>query len=259
MKYPIDSKTTETFLGHLVAHERAQRQLTQALTILLSEAMNEVGAEDTEWYAEAEGIMKIQKRLKMEHDNRLFNEKNGHAEKPSSVVISPETAMAITESVIPPIGLMGLGQIDDPQLNANITEREKSLGHEMSEEEIAMMFREKTKKKKDQVDLNEKDPFKGMTLGEIKEWERKQENSNDIYKVKARVANLARGANASLTNTGEMMVNLFVHVVKDLYDFAETIPDPSLRIAAIERIRKHEGMPGQLIAATGAGVKEKKK
>lgn len=258
MKYPIDAITTETFMGHLVAHDRAQRQLIQALTILLTEAMNEMGMEDTEWYPEAEALLKLQKRLKMDHENRIFNEKNGVAEKQNP--ITPEVVKENYAELIPNLGMMGLGQIDDPQLNANITEREKVFGAEMTEEEIAGMFREKGKKKpKDGVDMSAKDPFKNMTLEEITEWERKQENSNDIYKVKARVANLARGAGASLTPVGEMMVNSFVHVVKDLYDFAETIPDKSLRIAIIERIRKHEGMPGNLIAATSANVKMGKK
>lgn len=106
--------------------------------------------------------------------------------------------------------------------------------------------------------MSEKEPFKNMTLEQIEEWERKQENANDIWKVKSRVQNLASGiSGGNLTAVGTMMVNSFVHVVKDLYDFAETIPDKSLRIALIERVRKHESMPGTLIAAASAGVKSK--
>ncbi|NJO48256.1 MAG: hypothetical protein HC840_00910 [Leptolyngbyaceae cyanobacterium RM2_2_4] len=261
MKYPIDAVTTETFMGHLVAHDRAQRQLIQALTILLGEAMNEMGAEDTDWYDEASKIMNLQKRLKVEHENRIFNEKNGIAEKPSAAIITPETVKANYSEMVPSLGAMGLGQIDDPQLNANINEREKSFGEELSEEEIAKMFREKNKKKlKDGVDMSQKDPFKNMSLEEIEEWERKQENSNDIYKVKARVRNFAVGiSGANLTPVGEMMTNTFVHLLKDLYDFAETIPDKNIKVSLIERVRKHESAPGNLISAVAANVKVSKK
>lgn len=89
-----------------------------------------------------------------------------------------------------------------------------------------------------------------MSIDELKEWEEKQDNSNDIYKIKARVANLARGGGASLTPVGEMLCNAFVHVAKDLYDFAETISDPAVKAKLIELIRKHENMPANLIAAT---------
>ncbi len=256
MKYPIDSVTTETFIGHLVANDRAQRQLIQALTILLTEAMNEMGMEDTEWYPEAEALLNLQKKLKNEHETRLFNEKNGHVVV-QDVAVSSKPDVSGEVIYIP--GISGLGQIEDPQLNANINEREKAFGEELSEAEIRQMFHDKSEKRtKKSVNMTAKDPFKDMTLEEIEEWERTQDNSNDIYKVKARVANLARGSGGSLTAVGEMMVNSFVHVVKDLYDFAETIPDKSLKIAIIERVRKHEGMPGNLIAATSSNVRVKK-
>lgn len=236
MRYPIDQKTTENFIGHIIAHDRAQRQLIEALTILLKAATEDRYSEEVgEWYDEAEKLLKFQNKLKTDHETRLFNEKNGHVESHVST------------------------EITDPQENAKINEAEKSFGEELSEEDLAKHFHEKTKKRsKDMVDMSKKSPFEDMTIEQIEEWERKQDNSNDIYKVKARVANLARNGGASLTPVGEMMVNTFVHVVKDLYDFAETIQDKSVRIPLIERIRKHENMPSNLIAATSAGVKVKK-
>ena len=154
------------------------------------------------------------------------------------------------------LGISGLGQINDPQLNANINEREKAFGDEMSEEEIAKMFNQKPSKKKNvEVDLSSKTPFKDMTLDEIESWEAKQNNSNDLYKIKARVQNLAVAAGGNLTPQGTMLCNTFVHVLKSLYDFAETILDKNLKIALIQKIRSNEGMPASLISAASANVK----
>lgn len=250
MKYPLDQLTADKFFGHLIANDRAQRKTIEVLTQLLTHAMSEMGAEDTDWYPDAELFFKHQKSIKMDHDNRLFNEKNGHAEPQSSMIISPETVQADYSDV-----KLGPSIQFDPEMNARTNEAEKSFGTEMSEEELAKIFNAKpAKKKAGEIDMSEKEPFKGMTLDEIETWEAKQENNNDIYKVKARVKNHAVSTGAALTAVGEMMVNSFVHVAKDLYDFAETIPDKSLRIALTERIRKHETMPANLIAAASAGV-----
>lgn len=273
MRYPIDQQTTNTFLSHIVAHERAQRDMIQAFNILLSEATESMRNSDLapedypDWYDEAEKLLILQKKLKLDHDNRIFNEKNGHytgglaeGQMIASFIGAAETIRPNgdgTETIVP--GIQNFGQIKDPQVNANINEREKALGEELSEADIARMFGEKTKKKlTNGVDLSAKEPFKGMSIEQIEEWEQKQDNSNDIYKVKARVSNLAAATGGSLTAVGEMMVNSFVHVVKDLYDFADTIQDKSLRIQLIERVKKHEGMPGALIDATKSGVKIKK-
>lgn len=94
-----------------------------------------------------------------------------------------------------------------------------------------------------------------MTLEELKALEFQQDNSNDLYKVKARVANLARNGTLSLTPVGEMLVNSYVHVLLDLYGFAESITDENVKIQLINKIRSHEDMPGKLIKLTG--VKKK--
>lgn len=241
MKYPIDTTTVEKFFGHLVAHTRAQSQINDAAFILLRAAMEEMGMEDTDWYPEAKQLMKFREKLKIDHENRLFNEKNGLADK--------------INQPLPSFGVDGT--ITDPELNKKLDDVESGFGGEMSEEDLAAHFKEKPKKKsKDGIDLSEKTPFKNMSIDEIEAWERKQENSNDIYKIKARVQNLAVGiSGGNLTPVGTMMVNSFVHVVKDLYEFAETVQDKSLRIELIERIKRHETMPGTLIAAASSGVK----
>jgi len=245
VKYPIDRQTINTMQAHIIAHERAQNDMILALSVCLAAAMDEMGMEDTEWYPEAQKLLKLRENLKNYHDNRIFNEKNGHAEH---VVISPETVNANYADIVPSLGI---GQINDPEENKRLNDAEKTFGEEMSAEEVARIFKESTSKgSTGKVDMSKKDPFKGMTLEEIEEWEAKQNNSNDLYKIKARVQNSAVASSGNLTPVGEMMVNSFVHVLKDLYDYADSLSDKSEKITLIERVRKHENMPGQLIAAT---------
>lgn len=238
MRYPIDVQTTEKFLGHLTAHDRAQRQLIQALTILLTAAMDEMGMEDTEWYDEAKKLLNLQKQINVDHENRIFNDKNGHGDTP-------------------------MGAEDNVKLN----EVEKSFGTEMSEEEMARHFSEKSKPKKPRrlKEMSEEEINRApvheleklVEQAEIEEVE--QDNSSDIYKIKSRVQNLAVGiSGGNLTPVGEMMVNSFVHVIKDLYDFADTVQDKGLRDSLRQKIRKHEDMPGNLISAASANTRGKK-
>lgn len=257
MKYPIDPLTTESFFGHLISHDRAQRQLIQALSGLLKEAMGEPGAEDAEWCDEAKKLFKMQAQINMLHENRIFNAKNGHPDN-HTVTIEGPAATGKIDSQGDIIHVPGV-QIN-PEMNVKLNEAEKAFGEELSEEELERHFNQRSSKKaKGEVDMSKKEPFKGMSLEEIEAWEAKQENSNDIYKVKGRIQNLAVGiSGGNLTAVGEMMVNSFVHVVKDLYDFADTVQDREVRIKLIERIKKHESMPGTLISAASAGVKVKK-
>lgn len=257
MRYPIDPLTAESFFGHLVSHDRAQRQLIKALSELLKEAMNEMGADDTEWHSEAQKLFKIQANINMLHENRLFNAKNGHPDN-HTVKIDPPANIDAVQPIAQPVSVPGV--VLNPEQNARLNDAEKAFGEEMSEEDLARHFGEKTSRVKKDVDFSKASPFSGMTLEQINEWEAKQNNSNDVYKIKARVQNLAVGiSGGNLTPVGEMMANTFVHVLKDLYDFAETIPDKSLKITLIEKIRKHESAPGNLIAAANSGVKGSRK
>lgn len=93
--------------------------------------------------------------------------------------------------------------------------------------------------------------FTKMTRDEVDKWERDQSNSNDIYRIAARVKNLARADGASLTPVGEILANSHVHVLNALYKFAETLGSPK-KEELILLLRKHEEMPGKVIAASKA-------
>lgn len=268
MKYPIDPLTAETMFGHLIASDRAQRQLILALSGLLREAMGEMGSEDTPWYDEAEKLFKIQHAIKMDHETRIFNAKNGHPENHTVKIEGP-----IDIGPMPPGEVTYVPGVKiDPEMSARMTEAEKGFGEEMSEADLARHFNESTKRNRpketkprrlkdmSQSEINHTSPEELQKLvDEAEEEEHRQENSTDIYKIKGRIQNLAVSiSGGNLTPVGEMMVNSFVHVVKDLYDFADTLTDNEIRNKLIEKVKKHESMPGTLIAAASAGVKVKK-
>jgi hypothetical protein len=86
---------------------------------------------------------------------------------------------------------------------------------------------------------------------EVLELEKQQDDSTDIYKLAARVKNLARVGDpsrgvGSLTPAGESLCNLYVHVLKSLYSFSETLESPK-REELYNLVRSHEGMPGELL------------
>lgn len=75
---------------------------------------------------------------------------------------------------------------------------------------------------------------------------------SDIYRIAARVKNLARANGATLTRQGDMLANAYVHVLKALYDFAETIPEPHKK-KLTDLLQFHEKMPADVIDATKVG------
>lgn len=225
MKYPLDEQTFAETVTKIIEHQKGQVAVITQLKTLLEEAMDREEDADTDWYEESETVLKDLHALQMYHDSRLFNENNGHYE--------PKGAVAEVFS----------GEPDVPE------------GGEMSEEELSRLFKEKRNTKKTKR-LGKS--LKEMSLEEIENWESAQDNSNDIYKIKARIANLARGPGMSLTPVGEILCNSFVHMLKSLYDFADTIQDKPLKIQLIAIIRNQESVPGTIIAAAGAGVKKEK-
>lgn len=226
MIYPLDPTTIQEYLERLNLHNQTQTNLIKELNILLIEAMNSSSNEES-WHKDAKRLIASQKAIENEQINRRFNEAN--LEKQQATSFKPTLSLSRTAQ-------RGNTQFDD--------------GTEMTEAELMTYFGEteiKTKKEPDKLST--------MTLEEIKEWEKAQDNSLDIYKIKARVMNLAREG-CSITPTGEMLCNTFVHVLKSLYSFAEQIEDKNIRIQLIEKIRSHETMPAQFIKSTKSEVKE---
>jgi hypothetical protein len=230
MKYPLDETSYAETITQLVHHEKAQSEVIVALATLLEMAMDSSESAEDEWYKESENLFKDMHALRMWHESRRFNQS----------VLDSQMPELKAEPTIRAINPDEFGMAEEQG--------------ELSEEDLARHFKEKRKHKKEKEASKALDK---MSLDEIESWERKQENATDIYKIKARVANLARGNNASLTRTGDILCNSYVHVLKALYDFADKIEDPNIRVQLIELIRNQEGMPGTIIAAAGAGVIEK--
>jgi hypothetical protein len=224
MKYPLDASTLVETVSHIVEHNKANDVLVLKMSQLLLEAMANADDAESEWYSETEQLLKDIHSLKIYHETRRFNEENGHfeASKPSSP-FQPQIAESDSEG-------------------------------EMTEAELSKLFKETRQAKKKSPTKT----LKEMTLEEIESWESAQDNSNDIYKIKARIANLARGPGMSLTPQGEILCNSFVHMLKSLYDFAEKVQDPNVKIPLIGIIRNQESVPGTIIGAAGAGVTKDK-
>lgn len=123
------------------------------------------------------------------------------------------------------------------------------VGPSMSVSEVAKIFNVPTPAK-------EKDEPLPTTEEELKAWEDKHNNSLDIYKIAARVKNLAR-ISGPLTPVGEMMCNTYVHVLKALYEFADTLSSED-KERLIKLVMRHEDMPANLIAASGINRGKKK-
>jgi hypothetical protein len=238
MKYPLDEQGMLEITQDILQNDRAQKRLIEELAGALNHAlMCEMDPDDEEYIAAKKLLLGIQSR-KMDFETHRFNQKNGHG------VGQKSPYKALPEETGKPIDV-----VDEGRLNA--IENESG---EMSEEEVAALFQTqlpepKAKKKKIK-------PLNKMSMEEIEEWERQQDNSNDVYKVQARVKNAAsKAVKANLTPQGIMVCNTFVHMLKLLYDFANTIDDKQTRIKLTNLVKSQEDMPASLISALNAGVR----
>jgi len=50
--------------------------------------------------------------------------------------------------------------------------------------------------------------------------------NNDIYQISGRLKNILASADMALSPAGTVLINLYTHVLKSLYDFAESLPAP---------------------------------
>ena len=86
--------------------------------------------------------------------------------------------------------------------------------------------------------------------------EKEAENDqNDLYRIAARVKNLAKETTGSLTPQGEILCNCYAHVLKSFYEFSKTLPEKDGTILH-NLIRTHESMPSDVISASFAGIKK---
>jgi hypothetical protein len=111
-------------------------------------------------------------------------------------------------------------------------------GESMSSEEMSRHFGEKHVPDAEIPNFN--------SAEDAEKWEKEQDESSDIYKIKARVVN-AVGAN--LTPVGEILCNSYTHVMKAFYNFAESLNDID-KERLKELIRSQEGMPANVISAS---------
>ncbi|CAK9253115.1 unnamed protein product [Sphagnum jensenii] len=225
-------------------HHRAQCTLIADLAEILRTAIECVEDEDENpWVDDANTLLSTLSSRRIEFENHRFNQKNGH--------------LTQSRSPFPAETFESIGHIDIKK-EADLNAIESGFGDQMSEDEVANLFQEKPKVVKKKKKLK---PVKleKMNLEEIEEWEASQNNSNDIYKVSARIKNAARMAvKANLTPQGDMLANSFTHIVKAFYDFAETVSDKETKLRLIALTRKQEEVPANLIAALSAGMQAPK-
>jgi hypothetical protein len=229
-KFPIDEKGVQELASNIVKNHQAQEQLIAKLTDFLRLAMSELDLEDAhededlEWVEDAVRLVESLQKRQIEFANLRFDQSNGH--KPD--VLSPY------------------------EIEVNYSKKvEEEVDKEWSEEELAKHFGEPKPVKKKELT---KRKLAKMSLEEIESWEKAQDNSNDIYKVSARVKNLARAA-GNLTAQGDMLCNTFTHVLMAFYDFASRLEDKDTKIRLTELTRSKEGMPADFIGAAQANVK----
>lgn len=224
-KYPLDSQGVQNIAQDFLVHDKSQREIIQKLSSLLSQAVSNIDAEgNVPFLQEVDEFLRSLHNRQIDFDTLRFDQENGHKLNE----ISPYSGNSIT-----------MNMFEEGKYNSI----ESGFGESMTEEELAIHFKEPLPKKKEGKAIT------NMTIEEINELEAAQNNSNDIYKISARVKNLAREGGAALTGTGESLCNTYVHVMKSFYDFASTIQDKETKIKLTELIRKHEVMPADFISA----------
>lgn len=252
MKYPLDAETFIETVTMLVENNKMQQILVDKMKGLLEQAMTDAETDDSQWYDDAEDLLKDLHALKTYHESRRFNETNFRNQYGFEATQKADASIARLN--LPPSEIV---QVQDEDVTVN----------ELSEDDMSRFFSEKRKEKRYRPNRSLKqmshDEIAKAPVADLKELlqqataeEIAMDNSNDIYKIKARVANLARGPGMQLTAQGQQLCNTFVHVLKSLYDFADRIPYEDVRTKLISLLRSHENMPGILIAAAGAGVKQ---
>lgn len=239
-----------------VAQDSSLRADIKELSDFVKEAMLFEEAKGTIWYDQADAFMKTLQRRDLDAVNMRFNQKNGY---PMPPIVVEGSSGVVDVNQMPPGNISPVGDNDRhalAKLEQELNTREAGFGEEMDEAALAEFFREQTPAPKgDRL----KKPLNKMSIKEIEEWEEEQNSATDIYKISARVKNLARGESGrSLGNQQEMLCNSFCHVLKVFYDFADTLPKDQ-RKKLVQLTMSQEGVPANLISAAAASVNVQKK
>ena len=70
---------------------------------------------------------------------------------------------------------------------------------------------------------------------------------NNIYQISGRIKNHAAAKDHAFSPQGVALCNMFTHVVKELYDFAETLEDKEAASKLRDVIRRQETFPANLL------------
>jgi hypothetical protein len=245
---PLDTKTLNEHLSLISSHSNSQEKYIKALIEILKHAVSETSDDTDEvyWIEEAQKTISNYTKRIIDQENERFNLENEFKRKGKTVSSIDKFTPAGESYGIPSVSLSGpLDLSDEGALN----KAEANFGPPLSEEELAAHFNEVLPNKSKKKAPN----FNKMSLEEIEAWEKEQDNSNDLFKVKGRIKNHATIGGASILPAGEGMINSFAHVCKALYDFAETLQNKEEKIKLYELIRKQEIVPSQIISAFTPG------
>lgn len=77
--------------------------------------------------------------------------------------------------------------------------------------------------------------------------ERSYKVDNNIYQISARIKNAAAINDHAFSPQGVALCNMFTHVVKELYDFADTLEDQEVASKLRRVIQKQETFPARLL------------
>lgn len=215
MKYPLDKNILKETLQSIESHSQSQEEIINKLSQILTEAVKSTNDKDASWIIASKEFFKNKK----ESENNIE----------SFIVHKDSFAQDSLENEAE--------AWKEDELDRYFNKKESKTLRDMTEEEIDCTPIPKLEK----------------LVKEAEEEEEKSNNSTDIYKIKARVANLARGPGMHLTPTGEILCNVFVHMLKELYDFTDTLKDEKIKESLYTIIRKQENVPNTIIAAAGQG------
>lgn len=112
-------------------------------------------------------------------------------------------------------------------------------GPQMSVSELARHFKEETPKETKTVVPSDPE--------EYEKWQKEQHWANTLPRISARVKNAARSAGANLTPNGLALANTYTHLLKELYDFADKLPEEH-KDKLVTLLRSKESLVADYIA-----------